>query len=665
MAAGNEIAKLFGTLGFKVDNKGVKQFERTMNRLEKRMKGLGQAQSKAFGNGRGGASKGISKQATAIERLTSRYDKFGGALQRIRNDMQRTNALYKSGNISAEKRNDLLRRMAYQYDKVAKARARYERYGDRGRGRPSKIGPQLRGAMSGFIPGIGGGFAAMQSVQSYQQSVGMEQALTSASGDPKKAGDDMKYLVNQSRRLGLYIGNVGRAFANMTAAARGTSLAGEGVRHVFEGIASQARVLNLSAADTDGIFRAITQIMNKQQVMAEELKNQLGERMPGAIQATARAMGYLRENGEADTQALFKAMQNGELVAEEVLPKLSDEMLKMANTGGALDKAMTNTSAAIARFRTNLWLANRTFNESGFDKSVRNLFNSMSDAIMKAEPLWRILGKSSEVFVNALRAPIELFGVLGEKMGIFVNEDGPMLSDKMKGIGAAIMLAVRPLRKLLFLFGILPAAFTFAKDIIENGFDTSSWKDLAIQIGTIVAAVTMLAPKLLKIARSLSRMSRSVRGLRRGGFTIGTTAGSALEDASRRDGKRGPRYRGRGKGILGMAAGNPYLMGAMALIHSKSIGGGKDFINGSEGRMSFTEKLDSQNRMLNLLKGTNSSLNPSALAGAGFAGNAPQVNGDIVFNVTTNDPEEFFDTVNQRLDEVFRGTSATNPVDEK
>ena len=107
-----------------------------------------------------------------------------------------------------------------------------------------------------------GGFAAGQSVMAYQNFVGMQQGLTAASGSTEQAASDMEYLMDTSRELGLFVGDLGRAFSNFSAAARGSSLSSQEVRDTFYGVAAQARVLNLSAADTNGIMTAMTQIMN-------------------------------------------------------------------------------------------------------------------------------------------------------------------------------------------------------------------------------------------------------------------------------------------------------------------------------------------------------------------------------------------------------------------
>jgi tape measure domain-containing protein len=79
--------------------------------------------------------------------------------------------------------------------------------------------------------------------------------------------------------------------------------------------------MGLSGEQTEGAFLALGQMMSKGTVSAEELRGQLGERIPGAFQIAAKAMGVT-------TAQLGKMMQQGEVVASEFLPKFGNELEK-------------------------------------------------------------------------------------------------------------------------------------------------------------------------------------------------------------------------------------------------------------------------------------------------------------------------------------------------
>ena len=71
-----------------------------------------------------------------------------------------------------------------------------------------------------------------------------------------RASEEMAFITSEALRLGLSITDVGKEYVKLTAAAKGTIIAGMGVRDIFTSVSESARALNLSADDTKGAFRA-------------------------------------------------------------------------------------------------------------------------------------------------------------------------------------------------------------------------------------------------------------------------------------------------------------------------------------------------------------------------------------------------------------------------
>ena len=146
-------------------------------------------------------------------------------------------------------------------------------------------------------------------------------SLKVATGSAEGAAREFKFVVETAQDLALNLPVVAVQFAQLAAAARGTTLEGEGVRKIFTAMSKASLVLSLSADQTRGAFRALQQMISKGTVQAEELRGQLGERLPGAFQIAARAMGVT-------TRELGKLMEQGLIRASELLPKLAEEMEK-------------------------------------------------------------------------------------------------------------------------------------------------------------------------------------------------------------------------------------------------------------------------------------------------------------------------------------------------
>jgi tape measure domain-containing protein len=155
-------------------------------------------------------------------------------------------------------------------------------------------------------------------------------SVEGSAGGAEAAFDDAADLANT---LGLDLVSTAKSFAQFNAAAKGTALEGDAARDIFESLSIAASALQLDAYDTRGAMRALEQMISKGNVQAEELRGQLGERLPGAFQRAARAMGVT-------TSQLNDMLENGEVLAEDLLPKLAAS-LREDYTAGAQQGAQS------------------------------------------------------------------------------------------------------------------------------------------------------------------------------------------------------------------------------------------------------------------------------------------------------------------------------------
>lgn len=193
-----------------------------------------------------------------------------------------------------------------------------------------------------------------------QYGTGSSQAAAAAYADLQKMAD----------RLGLSFDSTARSFASFAAATRGTALQGAETTKIFEAVAEAAATLKLSVADTEGVFLALSQMVSKGTVQAEELRGQLGERLPGAFNLAAKALGVT-------TQQLGKMLQQGQVLSSDFLPKFADEL---HNTFGVTAVAAADSAGAALNRLDNSW--NRLLTTISSSKATRggaNLLASLTD----------------------------------------------------------------------------------------------------------------------------------------------------------------------------------------------------------------------------------------------------------------------------------------------
>ena len=132
-------------------------------------------------------------------------------------------------------------------------------------------------------------------------------------GSARAAAREVDYLRSTARAMGLDFGTASDAYAKFAASARSAGISLGDTRKIFEGVSKAGARFGLSADEMSGAFLALGQMASKGVVSMEELRGQLGERLPGAFDLAAKAMGV--------TQAeLIKLVESGRLAAADFLP---------------------------------------------------------------------------------------------------------------------------------------------------------------------------------------------------------------------------------------------------------------------------------------------------------------------------------------------------------
>lgn len=147
-------------------------------------------------------------------------------------------------------------------------------------------------------------------------------ALKNVSGGVTEFANNLKYVTKLSSTYGQEINTVTGAFAKFTAAATASGVAMSDQRNIFDSITRSISAFGLGGQEANLTFLAISQMMSKGKISAEELRRQLGERMPIAMEAMARAAGV-------PIEGLDKLLQKGALLSKDVLPRFAEELEKL------------------------------------------------------------------------------------------------------------------------------------------------------------------------------------------------------------------------------------------------------------------------------------------------------------------------------------------------
>lgn len=147
-------------------------------------------------------------------------------------------------------------------------------------------------------------------------------ALKNVSGSMAVFADNQRYLLDLAKKYGLEINALTGNYAKFTAAASISGMSMQEQRKIFESLSRAATAFGMSADDSNGVFLALSQMMSKGKISSEELRLQIGERLPIALQAMAKAAG-------TSVAGLDRLMKEGKLLSAEVLPKFADALNEM------------------------------------------------------------------------------------------------------------------------------------------------------------------------------------------------------------------------------------------------------------------------------------------------------------------------------------------------
>lgn len=194
----------------------------------------------------------------------------------------------------------------------------------------------------------------------------------SAGAGAANAGRELAYVREVSNTLGLELNTTAQSYARLAASARGTSMEGQGARQVFDSVAKAAAVMGLNVEESQGVLRALEQMMSKGTVQAEELRGQLGDRLPGALQIAARALGVT-------TGELSKMVERGEVIASEFLPRFAKQL--ELELGSSAEKAADTMQAATNRASNSWDLLLQTVAQAGAGDFIKGQLNILADGV--------------------------------------------------------------------------------------------------------------------------------------------------------------------------------------------------------------------------------------------------------------------------------------------
>jgi lambda family phage tail tape measure protein len=173
------------------------------------------------------------------------------------------------------------------------------------------------GTAIGGVPGAFAGAAIGAQVGMIRQSLGQMAAFTAeidkqrialrnVVGTQAEYERSLQFIDATSRRLAIPQDQLNKQFTQLSASVIGAGGNVDAAKLAFEGIAAGIRGTGGNLSDMQSALLATSQVFSKGKVSAEELRQQIGERLPGAFTIFAQSIGKT-------PQELDKMLESGEV----------------------------------------------------------------------------------------------------------------------------------------------------------------------------------------------------------------------------------------------------------------------------------------------------------------------------------------------------------------
>lgn len=212
---------------------------------------------------------------------------------------------------------------------------------------------------------VGGGFAL----------VGMVRGAISLARETNRAEVTLKNITKSQtdyvRSLGMTrklakeygqdLNDLTLTYAKMRAAGDKAGIAVGAQEKMYKSFIRTFSAFNMTRSESSLAMLALEQMLSKGKISAEELRRQLGEKVPIAMAAMANAAGV-------PISQLDKLLKGGKLLSHEIMPKFAEELEKMTPNVDT-----DNIETALRRVRN-------TFNELISKLNIGNIFKGLVKA---------------------------------------------------------------------------------------------------------------------------------------------------------------------------------------------------------------------------------------------------------------------------------------------
>jgi len=295
-------------------------------------------------------------------------------------------AKYASANTTIAKLKSTIKAQEASMNKLSKANRKagdtIERVGKK-----SKKTNSSMGTLAGGVKSLFAAFGLIMGIQLFANIIknaakliltfdSLRFALEKITESTWAYSQSQEFLLILNRKYGAELIVTTERWIKFLAAARQSNMTLLSTEKIFESVTKASAALGLSTDDLKSVYLALEQMLSKGKITTEELRRQLGEKLPGAMGIMAAAIGVT-------IPKLDEMLKKGEVLSAEVLPDFADA-LEIAYGIEAVEKVET-LRATLGRLSGGwqTFVANIGESEGPFMKAIGSMLGGVDKLLNK------------------------------------------------------------------------------------------------------------------------------------------------------------------------------------------------------------------------------------------------------------------------------------------
>lgn len=316
------------------------------------------------------------------------------------------------------------------------------------------------------------------------------------------AATALNFINDLAARNASDIGALAEGYSKFSAAALTAGFSAKQTNTVFSKMTGVIRALKLSSDDARLVFLALEQMISKGKISMEELRRQLGERVPGAFAIMAKAVGVT-------TQELNRMVGNGELGSKAVIAFAEEA----ARAFPLMAQALETPQARLTEFTNATFRLQEAFGRGMFDAALPGI-QAMTEALSSdsaksfAKDLGLIVGSLASVIakITAFLAQTGLLKVaFAALIGLGMAKMFGLISSTVRVMGVSVLGAGASVRGMALAFQLnVAASGLFAGSLRTVGLAARGLMTAMGPVGLILTGITLALPLIVDLYDSFT-----------------------------------------------------------------------------------------------------------------------------------------------------------------